>query len=75
MELTLKPTGAIEKVNGVPHRIWIGTTDQGHPVQARIAMVELRTKDEAANAEFARELREVKPERQLVTFDWRMAVD
>lgn len=74
IKLTLEPTGAMDSINGIPARIWKGTTDQGHPVEARIAIVDLRTKDEAANAQFAAELREIWPERRLVSFDWRLVV-
>lgn len=75
MQLTLTPTGTIENVQGHPHRVWRGTTEKGVPVLAWVAMVSPQTHDAEANAEFARELQELKVERQPVSFDYRMVVD
>lgn len=74
IEITIQPTGDIQDVNGVPHRIWKGTTAEGVPVHAFITMVSPQTHDQAVNERFARELRAIQPERRLVSFDWRLAL-
>lgn len=72
MKLHLKPTDRIEKVQGVPHRVWRGVTDKGVEVLTWIATVQPQTHDEAALADFERELTEMPYRRELVSFDLRM---
>lgn len=71
MKVELEPTGTFETVNGTPTRIWKGRTDKGVEVAAYIACV--RVHKDHDNSAFEAELREVKPDRQLVSFDMRMA--
>ena len=75
MKIEIEPTGTIENVNGQPHRIWEGKTDKGIPVKAWIATVSPQTHDEAVNAEFARELREIKSEHRQTAYDLRLFID
>lgn len=75
MKLTLEPTAKIDHINGQPHRVWTGTTDQGVPVHAWIAAVSPQTHDPEANALFDRELKALPQPRQLVTIDYRMIAD
>jgi len=49
-----------EGFTGVPARIWEGETESGVPVTCFITRIAPRTHDEAANAQFAEELQEVK---------------
>jgi hypothetical protein len=77
MKITLEPTGRFETVdqgNGrVQCRIWEGTTESGAKIIAHIPVIGLHNSAPAADhQEFERELREVKAERQLVSFDMRM---
>lgn len=76
MKLTLQPTGqyqTIKKAGGeIETRVWQGTDEHGTPVKAWIVTVSPQTHDPEANERFARELREVQVERQLVSFDMRM---
>lgn len=75
MKIALEPTGHIENVNGNPCRKWIGLTDKGVEVHAWIATISPQTHDEAVAAEFASELREVKGERRLTSYDIRLFLD
>lgn len=76
MKITLEPTGTFEGVNGTTCRIWKGASDKGADVVAYVAMVGCH-KDASpeAAAEFDRELRLVKPNRDLVYIDNRLLVD
>lgn len=55
MKLTLESTTKITEVNGVPARVWEGTTDSGIPVFALVTRVAVhRDHDSAAfDAELA----------------------
>lgn len=76
MKLTLEPTDRFERINGEPHRIWTGTTDQGVPVHAYIRAVSPQTHDPEAIAVFDRELKALpEPRRELVSYDLRLFVD
>jgi len=70
MKITVEATGQIQTVNGRPARLWKGKTESGVEVRCWIALIEVR-KDEDST-QFERELREVKVERQLVSFDMRI---
>lgn len=72
MMIEIHPTGIMESVGGQPCRIWRGTTDKGVPVSAWIAMVSPQSTEPQVEAEFQRELSEVKAERQLAYFDHRL---
>ena len=65
MKIELEPTNEFQHVNGVKCRIWEGQSGKGVPVRAWIATVSPQTVDETAQAEFARDLKEVKG------VDWR----
>ena len=73
MKIILQPTGEFEHVNGVPCRIWNGTTEDGDEVRAFVAMVRCRA-GSSGEAAFNAALRAVEPERQAVIFDNRFAV-
>ena len=74
MQIRLEPTGIIETVNGVPCRLWRGFTDKNVDVKAWIATVQPQTHDAEVLADFGREVREVKAERQLTSFDIRLVI-
>lgn len=56
MKLTLENTAFITEVNGVPARIWLGTTDKGIEVHALITRVAVHNSQD--QADFERELQE-----------------
>lgn len=75
MKVTLEATDRIENIRPssdgrVPARIWKGKTESGIEVVCWISVVQV-SKD-ADNAQFERELSEIKVERELVSFDMRM---
>lgn len=72
MKLSLEATGTIQTINGVPARLWTGRTESGIAVRCWIALIEVKASDD--NTAFERELREVKTERQLVSFDYRLVM-
>ena len=72
MTLNLSPTGAIERVQGAPCRVWIGASDEGVPVKVWIAIVQPQTDDPAKLATFEAALKEMHYRRELVSFDHRM---
>lgn len=72
MNLSLSPTGAIERVQGTPCRVWIGATEEGVPVKVWIAIVQPQTHDPAKLAAFEAALKELPYQRELVSFDHRM---
>ena len=63
LKLTIEPTDLLTEVDGVPVRLWRGTTPQGHPVQVFVR--NLASNVPAAQAELARVLREVEEPREL----------
>lgn len=72
MDVTIKPTGKFESVEGHRCRVWEGEY-QGHKVIAYVAMIGLHSDaPETAQAAFGRELQQVKTERQLTHFDHRL---
>ncbi len=60
MKIIIENTDKIVDLNGVPARIWEGTTESGVPVTCFITRIVPRTHDEAVSAQFAAELREEK---------------
>jgi hypothetical protein len=76
MKITLEPTRTIETVNGMPARLWKGTSDKGAAILCWVAIVQvdLRHSSQDQLEDFEKELREVKPDRQLVSFDMRMVL-
>lgn len=75
MKIEIEPTGTIQEVNGQRCRIWEGKTDKGVPVKAWVATVSPQTRDEAVNAQFARDLKEVKGDHVAHAYDIRLFVD
>jgi hypothetical protein len=49
MKITIEPTGKLGTIDGVPCRLWHGTTEQGNPVDVYIRCVV--TSDPAAQQE------------------------
>lgn len=75
LEMTLRPTSKVERVNGTPSRKWTGTTTTGTAVVAWIAMVQPQTAKPAELATFEKELMSIpQVERSLVSFDYRMVL-
>lgn len=72
MKITIEPTGQFKTVNGAVSRMWRGVTDEGAKCELAVAMIIVA--GNADNSAFARELREVKPETELVSFDYRFVV-
>ncbi|MGY3393412.1 hypothetical protein ACVWW6_006003 [Bradyrhizobium sp. USDA 3311] len=72
MKLILESTGTIERVQGVPARVWHGKTESGIEVTAWISIVQVRKDPD--NAQFERELKEIEVRRELVSFDMRMVL-
>lgn len=58
MKVTLESTSKIVQLNGVPARIWEGTTESGIPVHAFITRIAAPAAADVS--EFERELREQK---------------
>ena len=76
LEITLHPTGEFITVNGAECRKWVGKTVNGHPIFAMVAVVGVH--EDAApevHEAFAKALREVKAERNWVSYDMRLFVD
>lgn len=61
MKITIETTSKIVDLDGVPARIWEGTTESGIPVHCFITRIAINKDDEAANEQFRRELAEVRP--------------
>jgi hypothetical protein len=72
MKLIIEATGTIERVHGMPARIWKGRTESGVEVTCWIPIVQVARA--ADNTEFERELREIEVRRELVSFDMRMVL-
>jgi len=83
MKIIIENTDKIVQldINGEPHssvpaRIWEGETESGVPVTCFVTRIIPRTHDEAVNAQFAAELREVKtPPQYAEGIPLRMFID
>ncbi len=64
MKITIESTDKIVELNGVPARIWEGTTKAGIPMHAYITRVAVR--EDADADEFERELAEQKKPSEAV---------
>lgn len=73
MKITAEATGEIQTINGTAARLWKGKTESGIDVRCWIAGIEV-SKD-ADNTQFERELKEVRTERTLVSYDTRLFID
>ncbi len=58
MKVTLESTTKLVNVNGVPARVWEGTTESGIPIHAYITRVAVGIDDD--QAQFERELQECR---------------
>jgi hypothetical protein len=56
MKISLESTDQLVWLNGVPARVWQGTTESGAGVQAFITRIAIDRADVAANEQVAREL-------------------
>lgn len=54
MKITIESTTQMTEINGVPARIWEGTTDSGIPIHCYIALVAVAS--DADTTQFEREL-------------------
>jgi hypothetical protein len=70
MKLIIEATGTIERVQGVPARVWKGKTESGIEVTCWIPIVQVSR--DADNNQFEKELKEIEVRRELVSFDMRM---
>jgi hypothetical protein len=61
MKISLESTDQVVSLNGVPARVWQGTTESGVSVQAFITRIAVDRADAAACEQVARELRETAP--------------
>jgi hypothetical protein len=69
IKLSLEPTDRIVEVNGIPCRIWQGTTDAGVPVHCYITRIAVPTNKPDECERFAAELKESaapRPEVQAI---------
>lgn len=74
-KLTLTPTATVDTVGGkIQARIWKGTTEDGVPVKAWIAVIAPQTADEAQLKAFGEALKQVPASRELTSFDIRLAI-
>ncbi|MGY4295343.1 hypothetical protein ACVWXN_003438 [Bradyrhizobium sp. i1.4.4] len=73
MKLILESTAKVERVNGVPARVWQGKTETGIDVTCWISIVQVRK--DADCEQFERELQKIGIDRQLVAMDMRMVID
>lgn len=58
MKISLESTDQVVSLNGVPARVWQGTTESGVSVQAFITRIAIEASHEAACEQVARELEE-----------------
>jgi len=74
MKATIASTDQIVTVNGVPARVWVGTTERGVPFHALITRVAVDTAlGEDAQRQFAEELLAVDaPRPELPAWPTRM---
>ena len=72
MKLVIEATGTIERVQGMPARVWKGKTESGIEVTCWIPIIQVRR--DADNSQFEAELQEIEVRRELVAFDMRMVL-
>ena len=59
MKITVESTTKVVQLNGIPARVWEGTTSTGIPVHVFITRVAVA--EEADQGQFQRELQECRP--------------
>ena len=76
MKITIESTSKIVHLNGVPARIWEGTTERGIPVHCFVTRVGVgRDQDPAELALFERELQEHRaPSAEMAVYPLRMVL-
>jgi hypothetical protein len=75
MKITVESTTKIVMLNGVPARIWEGTTESGHKVHCFITRIACGIDDAPARAEFERDLQETRaPSAELAVYPARMVL-
>lgn len=73
MKVTFESTEKIVEINGVPARVWEGTTEKGIPCHAFITRVAVDKKENAT--EFERDLQEHKaPSAEIQAIPLRMII-
>lgn len=60
MKITVESTTKVVTLNGVPARIWEGTTESGHRVHCFVTRIACDVDNAAARAEFDAELQECR---------------
>lgn len=74
MKVTIESTTKVIEFNGLPARIWEGTTDSGIKVHCYITRVAI-DKDETRTEEFEKELQEQKvPSPEIQNIPLRMII-
>ncbi|MGE0408730.1 MAG: hypothetical protein AB7P23_05640 [Amphiplicatus sp.] len=74
MKITLEPTPVLRKVDGVEHREWRGTDEEGVAVVALVRALAPQTHDEAVAARYRAALEDVGFARQAA-IDLRQVLD
>lgn len=59
MKLSIEPTPGIVYLNGLPCRIWKGTTETGDPIDVLVSFVRLDSRYRESGDTLARSLREL----------------
>lgn len=73
MKITIESTTKIVQLNGVPARIWEGTTESGVPVHCYVTRVAVDRDEDTS--QFERELQEQKaPRPELEAIPLRMII-
>ena len=77
MKITIHNTDKIVQLNNGPARIWEGETESGVPVICHVNMISPQTHDPEVNAQFERELREVRTASEAASrsYDMRYFID
>jgi len=70
MRILLRQTSQITTLNGVPARIWEGTTERGVPIACFITRVAVQK--DADTEQFEAELREEEPPKPVTSWPLRM---
>ena len=73
MKLTIENTDRLVQINGIPARVWEGTTENGIAVQVLVTQVAVHRDDD--QAQFLTELAEQRPlEAEISAFPLRMVL-
>lgn len=72
MKITLQNTSQITMINGVPARVWEGTTEKGVPIACFITRVAVH--QDADASELDRELKEQDPPKPITSWPLSMII-